>query len=69
MNSVSRFIFLMSLIANCHFAPLTEFDIDFHEIEKVEKSYQVSHALAVFKIYIEKLLIILIITILLLITN
>ncbi|KAG7329089.1 hypothetical protein KOW79_007263 [Hemibagrus wyckioides] len=40
MNSVSRFIFLLSLIANCHFAPITEFDIDFQEIEKIEKSYQ-----------------------------
>ncbi|XP_034161551.2 uncharacterized protein LOC117597634 [Pangasianodon hypophthalmus] len=40
MNAVSGFIFLLSLIAYCHFFPLTEFDIDFQEIQKFEKSYR-----------------------------
>ncbi|KAK2838855.1 hypothetical protein Q7C36_013669 [Tachysurus vachellii] len=40
MNAVSGFIFLLSVIANCHFLPLTEFDLDFQEIENLGKSYQ-----------------------------
>lgn len=48
MNAVSGFIFLLSLIASCHFFPLTEFDIDFQETEKL---YQVSYTLDLLNVY------------------
>lgn len=50
MNAVSGFI-LLSLIANCQFRPVTEFDVDFQVIEQIQESYRVSRTFATY-IYI-----------------
>lgn len=47
MNAVSGFI-LLSLIANCQFRPVTEFDVDFQVIEQIQESYRVSRTFATY---------------------